>query len=283
MYITLCIWCLWRVEKEQNSLRWKDTKWYDNKIEKGRWNQSGYNIFIRLEQRAILPNCWFCLVHGRCSPSPSLLHKYGKAWKRHSSPATEACHARIDLFPFLLRENVDVTGFQFRCQAWSSQNVSFLAGSFSLNQPHRKPQMLDQHLRFAMWLSWFFGNVFTKHMVLVWCGLRQVVRLPIPTKDCSLTSSVAKNERERKVYHAFPNYKRKVCKCDKILPGWHQFYPTLGYPWIYLGWDMFFTRWCRESGAVGCSTGDGYGLWRNQSKAGMYLEQGRFNLLMCRV
>ena len=122
----------------------------------------------------------------------------------------------------------------------------------------------------------FFSNVSTKtHMV--WCGLRQVVRLPIPTKDCWLTSSVAKNERERKVCHALPKYKRKVCRLSQDTP---RLTPILGYPGIYLRRDIFFTKWCRESGTVGCSTSDGYGLRRNQSKAGMCLEQGRLNLLV---
>ena len=125
----------------------------------------------------------------------------------------------------------------------------------------------------------FFSKVSTKtHMV--WCGLRQVVRLPIPTKDCWFTSSVAKNERERKVYHALPKYKRKVCRLSQDTP---RLTPILGYPWICPWWDIFFTRWCQESGTVGCSTSDGYGLWRNQSKAGICLELGRFKLLKCVV
>ena len=76
MYITLCIWCLWRVEKEQKKSKLKG---YD----RGRWDSDRF--------------CQSC--------SPSLLDKYGKEHEKDTSPLPLrlAMHASICSHSFCVR------------------------------------------------------------------------------------------------------------------------------------------------------------------------------------
>lgn len=65
------------------------------------------SIFTRLEQRVILPK----LLQPFNITSAQIWKKHMKKTLLPCHWVTEACHARLNLFPFLLRENADVTGF----------------------------------------------------------------------------------------------------------------------------------------------------------------------------
>ena len=130
-----------------------------------------------------------------------------------------------------------------------------------------------------MWLSYSLARFPQK---LTWYGVDwgKWFAYPSPRRTVGSPQVLPRMKGKERFTMLYPNTKGRFVDCHKILPGWHQFWDILGF---VRGWDIFFTRWCQESGTVGCSTSDGYGLWRNQSKAGICLELGRFKLLKCVV
>ena len=98
MYITLCIWCLWRVEKEQKNLSWKDT------------TEDG-GIRIDFAKAAAALHHHFCTNMEKNMKKTLLPCHWGLPCTPQSVPIPFAWECWRDWF-------------LNRGQAWSSQNVS---------------------------------------------------------------------------------------------------------------------------------------------------------------